>query len=91
VTGRVTGGHSPGHQVLVLSDRALFWGDLFPTRHHLSPARTMAYDLEPARVAEAKPPLLRESAAKGWLNFLYHDLDPAPFRITAQGGRYAIE
>jgi glyoxylase-like metal-dependent hydrolase (beta-lactamase superfamily II) len=87
---RPTGGPTPGHQVVVLEDAALFWGDLFPTRHHLSPARTMAYDLEPLKVAEAKGKLLAESAAKGWLNFLYHELDPAPFRLSADRGRYAI-
>jgi glyoxylase-like metal-dependent hydrolase (beta-lactamase superfamily II) len=87
---RRTGGHTPGHQVVILEDAAIFWGDLFPTRHHLSPARCMAYDLEPARLVETKLELLRESAEKGWWNLLYHELDPQPFRLAAKGGRYRV-
>jgi glyoxylase-like metal-dependent hydrolase (beta-lactamase superfamily II) len=87
---RPTGGHTPGHQVVILGDAALFWGDLFPTRHHLSPARTMAYDLEPLAVAERKAALLAESAERGWLNYLYHEIDPRPFRLAADRGRYSI-
>jgi glyoxylase-like metal-dependent hydrolase (beta-lactamase superfamily II) len=87
---RPTGGHTPGHQVVIFEDRAIFWGDLFPTRHHLSPPRIMAYDLDPLRVIDQKTELLAESASKRWLNFLYHDLDPAPFRIGEAGGRFSI-
>jgi glyoxylase-like metal-dependent hydrolase (beta-lactamase superfamily II) len=90
VAVRLTGGHTPGHQVIVLEDRALFWGDLFPTAHHLSPPRTMAYDLFPADVAEQKIALLAESAEKGWWAFLYHDLDPAPGKVERDGKRYRL-
>jgi glyoxylase-like metal-dependent hydrolase (beta-lactamase superfamily II) len=85
---RLTGGHTPGHQIVVLEDQALFWGDLMPTVHHLSPPRFMAYDLTPATVAKMKQSLLAESAEKGWLNFLYHELDPTPRRIEAEGRRF---
>ncbi len=85
---RLTGGHTPGHQVVVLEDAALFWGDLMPTRFHISPPRFMAYDLMPADVAQRKIDLLAESAEKGWLNFLYHELDPAPRRLVGENGRY---
>ena len=87
----LTGGHTPGHQVVVLDDRGLFWGDLFPTSHHLSPPRTMAYDLFPAELVERKLALLAESAEKDWLNFLYHDLDPRPGRILRDGSRYRFD
>lgn len=90
VRTRVTGGHTPGHQVVILEDRAIFWGDVFPTRHHLSPARTMAYDLDPLRVSDARTELMEESAAKGWLNYLYHDLDPAPFALKKEARRFRI-
>ena len=90
VAMRRTGGHTPGHQVVIFEDRAIFWGDLFPTRHHLSPPRTMAYDLDPLRVVTAKTELMTESARKGWLNFLYHELDPAPFTLSERDGRFRI-
>ncbi len=89
VVVRLTGGHTPGHQVVILGDRALFWGDLMPTRHHLSPPRFMAYDLMPRDVARQKVALLAESTGKGWLNFLYHELDPVPRHLAGHNGRYA--
>ncbi len=85
---RVTGGPSAGHQVLLFEDRAVFFGDLLPTIHHLSPPRTMAYDLEPRRVVDVKLSLFREAAEKGWLGFLYHDLSPDPIRIVSEGRRF---
>jgi glyoxylase-like metal-dependent hydrolase (beta-lactamase superfamily II) len=88
---RLTGGHTPGHQVVVLEERALFWGDLFPTAFHLSPPRTMAYDLFPTDVVERKLALLAESADKDWWNYLYHDLDPAPGHILRDGKRFRFE
>ena len=48
----------------------------------------MAYDLIPLTVIDAKTTLMREAAHRGWLNFLYHDLDPAPRRIEEDGGRF---
>ncbi|MHC4473687.1 MAG: MBL fold metallo-hydrolase [Planctomycetota bacterium] len=84
---RPTGGHTLGHQVMVLEDAAIFWGDLMPTAHHVSPARLMAYDLTPLTVIDQKLLLLAESEEKGWLSFLYHDLDPRPGRITRDAKR----
>jgi glyoxylase-like metal-dependent hydrolase (beta-lactamase superfamily II) len=89
VAVRLTGGHTPGHQVVILEEQALFWGDLMPTRHHLSPPRFMAYDLMPQDVARQKIALLAESTEKGWLNFLYHELDPTPRRLVGRGRRYS--
>lgn len=83
-----TGGHTPGHQIVILEDAALFWGDLMPTRHHLSPARFMAYDLDPKDVAETKVRLLEKSADRGWVNFLYHDLGAEGLTLERKGRRY---
>jgi glyoxylase-like metal-dependent hydrolase (beta-lactamase superfamily II) len=91
VAVRLTGGHSAGHQIVILEDRAIYWGDLLPTAHHLSPPRTMAYDLKPLDVVDLKRELLAESAAKGWRNYLYHDLDPRPGRVVADGRRFRFE
>ena len=87
-----TGGHTLGHQVVVLEDAAIFWGDLLPTAHHVSPARVLAYDLEPLRVIGQKSLLLETAAERRWLCFLYHDLDPRPGRIDRdEKGRYRLE
>jgi len=89
---RPTGGHTLGHQVLIFEDAAIFWGDLLPTAHHVSPARVMAYDLAPLRVIGQKSLLLEEAAEKNWLGFLYHDLDPRPGRVVKdEKGRFRLE
>lgn len=89
---RRTGGHSEGHQVVLLRSRgeaALFSGDLVPTVRHLPPLWTMAYDLVPAEVVGEKRRLLEEAAAEGWWVHFYHDADPRPARVTKDGKRFA--
>jgi glyoxylase-like metal-dependent hydrolase (beta-lactamase superfamily II) len=91
---RHTGGHTDGHQVVVLGEgreKAVFLGDLVPTTWHLPPAYTMAYDLHPQQVLTKKREILDEAAAGGWTGFFYHDPDPRPARIVKDGRRYAAE
>src|SRR5262249_7136128 len=86
-----TGGHTDGHQVVVLGDgreKGVFLGDLVPTSWHLPPAYTMAYDLHPQQVLTRKREILDEAAAGGWTAFFYHDPDPRPARVEKQGRRY---
>jgi glyoxylase-like metal-dependent hydrolase (beta-lactamase superfamily II) len=73
---RVTPGHVPFHQVVVLRDRgetAVFVGDLFPTTAHLPLPWIMGYDLEPLRTLESKRALLAEATAGGWRLIFEHD------------------
>jgi glyoxylase-like metal-dependent hydrolase (beta-lactamase superfamily II) len=91
---RHTGGHTDGHQVVVLGEgreKAVFFGDLVPTTWHLPPAYTMAYDLHPQQVLTKKRELLDEAAAGGWTGFFYHDPDPRPARVAKDGRRYVAE
>lgn len=91
---RHTGGHTDGHQVVVLGeggDKAAFFGDLVPTAWHLPPAYTMAYDLHPQQVLTKKREILDEAAAGGWAGFFYHDPDPRPARLKKDGKRYVAE
>jgi len=56
------GGHSPGFQIVSISDNErllVFAGDAFPLRFHLNPAVTSAYDICRLRMCEAKV-LLKE-------------------------------
>ena len=73
---RVTPGHVPYHQVVVLSHRgetAVFVGDLFPTTAHLPLPWIMGYDLEPLRTLESKRTLLTDALAGGWRFIFEHD------------------
>ena len=57
ISVRVTPGHVPYHQAVVLRDRgetAAFVADLFPTSAHLPLPWIMGYDVEPLRSLESK-------------------------------------
>jgi glyoxylase-like metal-dependent hydrolase (beta-lactamase superfamily II) len=76
ISVRLTPGHVPYHQAVVLQDRgetAVFVGDLFPTVAHLPLAWIMGYDLEPLRTLESKRALLAEAVAGGWRLIFEHD------------------
>jgi glyoxylase-like metal-dependent hydrolase (beta-lactamase superfamily II) len=76
ISVRVTPGHVPYHQVVVLTHRGetgVFVGDLFPTTAHLPLAWIMGYDLEPLRTLESKRALLADALAGGWRLIFEHD------------------
>ena len=76
ISVRVTPGHVPFHQVVLLHDRgekALFVGDLFPTTAHLPLPWIMGYDLEPLRSLESKRAILGEALAGSWRLIFEHD------------------
>jgi glyoxylase-like metal-dependent hydrolase (beta-lactamase superfamily II) len=76
ISVRVTPGHVPFHQVVVLrngGETAVFVGDLFPTTAHLPLPWIMGYDLEPLRTLESKRSLLADAVAGGWRLIFEHD------------------
>jgi glyoxylase-like metal-dependent hydrolase (beta-lactamase superfamily II) len=73
---RLTPGHVPFHQAIMIQDRgetAVFVGDLFPTTAHLPLPWIMGYDLEPLRTLESKRALLAEAIRGSWRLILEHD------------------
>jgi glyoxylase-like metal-dependent hydrolase (beta-lactamase superfamily II) len=76
VSVRVTPGHVPYHQVVMVSDAgetAVFVGDLFPTTSHLPLPWIMGYDLEPLKTLESKRALLADAVAGRWRLIFEHD------------------
>ncbi len=76
ISVRLTPGHVPFHQAVLLQDAgetALFVGDLFPTTAHLPLPWIMGYDLEPLRTLESKRTILNEAIAGGWRLIFEHD------------------
>lgn len=74
----LTGGHTPGHQVVLLrsgGETAIYWGDLIPTRSHIATPYVMGYDLFPLETMEQKEKLVQQAIAGKWLSFLEHDPD----------------
>jgi glyoxylase-like metal-dependent hydrolase (beta-lactamase superfamily II) len=73
---RLTPGHVPNHQAVLVRDRgetAAFVADLIPTTAHLPLPWIMGYDLEPLRSLETKRAFLRDAEAGGWKLIFEHD------------------
>jgi glyoxylase-like metal-dependent hydrolase (beta-lactamase superfamily II) len=95
-----TGGHTRGSQAVLIgldrpggragdpTDRAIFWGDLIPTRWQVPVRWTSAYDDYPIDAIEARNELVARAAAERWWCYFTHDPGPLPIRIeaTEKGG-----
>ena len=88
IRARLTPGHVPWHQSIIVSDggeTAVFLGDVTPTASHLPLPWIMGYDLEPLRTLESKRSLFRDAAADGWLLVFEHDAEVVMGRAVAGG------
>jgi len=88
IRARVTPGHVPWHQVLLIEsggETAVFVGDLFPTTAHLPLPWIMGYDLEPLRTLESKRAFLADAVAGGWRMIFEHDPQVAMGRPVREG------
>ena len=86
-----SGGHTRGHQcVLIESEgrKAIFMGDLIPTRAHVPLPYIMGYDLYPLDTLEAKRSLLARAAQEDWTVFFQHDVGRRHAAIRNVDGRY---
>ena len=95
-----TGGHTRGSQAVLIgsergggragdpTDRAIFWGDLIPTRWQIPVRWTSAYDDYPIEAIEVRNELVARAAAEGWWCYFTHDPGEMPVRIerTEKGG-----
>lgn len=89
-----TGGHTPGHQVVLLRSgvsTAIYWGDLIPTRSHIATPYIMGYDLNPLETMAQKEKLVGLAIAGRWVSFLEHDPDHACGTICEEGGRQFLQ
>jgi glyoxylase-like metal-dependent hydrolase (beta-lactamase superfamily II) len=94
ISVRVTPGHVPYHQSVLVSDggeTACFLGDLVPTAAHLPLPWIMGYDLEPLRTLESKRVLLTEAAERGWRLVFEHDARVASGRAVRDGKGFGLE
>ena len=95
-----TGGHTRGSQAVLIggdrtgsraddpTERAIFWGDLIPTRWQIPVRWTSAYDDYPIEAIEVRNELVARAAAEGWWSYFTHDPGEMPVRIetTDKGG-----
>lgn len=89
-----TGGHTRGSQAVLLGthsegrdepagDRAIFWGDLIPTRWQIPIRWTSAFDDYPIDAVETRNQLVGRAAAEGWWCYFTHDPGDLPIQIEA--------
>ncbi|CAN5145204.1 MBL fold metallo-hydrolase [soil metagenome] len=100
-----TGGHTRGSQAVLIgkeraggragdpTERAIFWGDLIPTRWQIPVRWTSAYDDYPIDAIEVRNELVARAASEGWWSYFTHDPGEMPVRIEAtdRGGFRAAD
>lgn len=76
VTTQLTGGHTRGHQLVMLrsgDESAVLPGDICPTTAHLETFWTMAYDQSLLDVRRVKPGILNDIVANNRIALFSHD------------------
>ncbi len=85
---RHTGGHTRGHQVVVIKGQsgcAIHMGDMMPTHAHANPLWIMAYDNFPLEVISQKEKLIEQyNNGRCWFTF-YHDAFMKAGRMDKKG------
>lgn len=72
-----TGGHTPGHQAVLIRDggnKILWPGDIIPSTYHLRIPYVAAVDLFPRETMEQKRRFLQMCTQDGWVLAFDHDL-----------------
>jgi len=82
-------GHTWGqHAIRFTDDRdrtVVFTPDLMPTVHHVSPAYSLAYDVEPYVTVVTKNWFLKAAAEQDWLLVLDHEPGNPVVRVRPDG------
>lgn len=91
VTVTPTGGHTRGSQAVLIGEaaaaregdasRAVFWGDLIPTRWQLPVRWTSAFDDYPVEAVEVRQRLLTRAIDEGWWCYFTHDPGALPVQL----------
>jgi glyoxylase-like metal-dependent hydrolase (beta-lactamase superfamily II) len=90
-----TGGHSAGHQAIVVRPPGgpplAFFGDLAMRPWSANPRWVTAFDDFPLRSVEVKASLFAQAAEEGWTVVLSHELQAPIGRLVADRDRYRFE
>lgn len=102
VTVIPTGGHTRGSQAVLIGtangggrsddpkQRAVFFGDLIPTRWQLPVRWTSAYDDYPVAAVESRNELLQRASSEGWWCYFTHDPGELPVQIELGERGYRV-
>lgn len=90
---KVTGGHTQGHQMVLVNyggERVAFLGDVVPTHHHLRLPYITSYDRYPEDTLDAKRALLEEAERSGWLLVFCHGLKERAGYLDKRDGAWSF-
>jgi glyoxylase-like metal-dependent hydrolase (beta-lactamase superfamily II) len=91
ITLQPTGGHTAGHQAVVIrsgSEALGYYADIFPTAAHLRTAWVAAVDTHPLETLKVKKQILKGCAEESiWVAF-DHDLELKLARVESRNGHY---
>ncbi|MCC6243769.1 MAG: MBL fold metallo-hydrolase [Gemmatimonadaceae bacterium] len=93
ISTRMTPGHTPFHQSVILQsggETLCFLGDVVPTTHHLPLPWIMGYDVEPLVTLESKRTLLADAMAGDWQLVFEHDAHTGFGRVAHDGKGYHL-
>ncbi len=94
IRAQVTGGHTEGHQVLIVeseSDSAVFLGDICSTSRHLPILWCLAFDVHMQQTRRAKAAVLEQIVQTNAIAVFDHDPDTGAARLKPDDRRdYAI-
>ncbi len=88
-----TGGHTPGHQAVLVEDgqnRILWPGDIIPSTHHLRIPYVAAVDLFPRQTMQQKKKFLQMCSQDGWLLAFDHDLKVKVGKLEQKEGGFSV-
>jgi glyoxylase-like metal-dependent hydrolase (beta-lactamase superfamily II) len=71
-------------------ERAIFWGDLIPTRWQIPVRWTSAFDDYPIQAVEIRTELVTRAAAEGWWCYFTHDPGDLPIQIEATAKGFQV-
>ena len=94
VHARVTGGHSGGHQAIIVRGRERtvgFIGDLCMRPWSANPRWVTSFDDFPLTSVEVKAALFAQAAQEGWTIVLSHEPREPVGRLVADGSRFRYE
>jgi len=89
-----TGGHTAGHNAIIITDgehSVFFAADLIPTSVHLRPEYISAADLFPLETLEHKKKFYERIDGEHWVLAFDHDIEYKFARVRQDGRNYHIE
>ena len=89
-----TGGHTAGHQMVLVHSEGQHLaclGDVFPTHHHLRPHWITAWDGYPMETVAAKRDLLTQAEREKWLLLFGHGTQQKAGRLVRRDNQLSLE